>query len=190
MSVRKRHWTTRNGEQKEAWIVDYAVNGSRHIETFERKKDADARKAEVTVNLGKGTHIASSKTPTVREAGTLWLDACTGLERATVAEYEQHLRLHIEPYLGHYRLAHLTPPLIRQFEDDLRAVKLAPMPADPKPGGDRFKAKRSAVMVKKILTTLSTMLADMQERGLVAVNAARAASVARSGRRNDASKVS
>ena len=171
MSVRKRTWTTRKGETKEAWIVDYSVNGSRHIETFQRKKDADAREAEVTVNVGKGTHIAASKTPTVREAGKLWLDACAGLERATVGEYEQHLRLHIEPYLGHYRLAHLTPPVIRQFEDDLRAGKLAPMPTDPKPGGDRFKAKRSPVMVKKVLTTFGTMLADMQERGLVAVNA-------------------
>jgi len=25
MSVRKRVWTTRKGERKEAWIVDYAV---------------------------------------------------------------------------------------------------------------------------------------------------------------------
>jgi hypothetical protein len=154
MSVRKRQWTTRKGERKEAWIVDYALNGFRHIETFGRKKDADAREAEVAVNVGKGVHIAASKTPTVREAGKLWLDACAHLERATVAEYEQHLRLHIVPYLGHYRLAHLTPPAIRQFEDDLRAGKPALMPIDPKPGGDRFNAKRSAVMVRKILTTL------------------------------------
>jgi hypothetical protein len=99
----------------------------RHIETFGRKKDAEAREAEVTVNVGKGVHIAASKTPTVREAGKLWLHACAHLARATVAEYEQHLRLHIEPYLGQYRLAHLTPPAIRQFEDDLRAGKPAPM---------------------------------------------------------------
>ena len=108
MSVRKREWTTRKGEAREAWIVDYAVNGSRHIETFERKKEADARVAEVTVNIGKGTHVAPSKTPTVREAGKLWLDACAGLERATVDAYKQHLDLHIVPHLGHYRLAHLT----------------------------------------------------------------------------------
>jgi integrase len=170
MSVRKRAWTTRRGETKEAWIVDYSVNGSRHIETFDHKKDADAREAEVTVNVGKGVHIAPSKTPTVREAGRLWLDACAGLERATVEAYKQHLHLHIEPYLGHYRLAHLTPPVIRQFEDDLRAGKLAPMPAATKPG-ERFKARRSPAMVKKILTSLGTMLADMQERGLVAMNA-------------------
>ena len=173
MSVRKRVWTTRNGEAKEAWIVDYAVNGERHIETFERKKDADARKAEVTVNVGKGIHIAPSKTPTVRDAGKLWLEAhAADLERGTAVTYKQHLHLHIEPYLGHYRLAHLTPPVIRQFADDLRNGKPAPFPADLKLH-ERFKLKRSPAMVRKALTTLGTMLADMQERGLVATNAAR-----------------
>jgi hypothetical protein len=41
MSVRKRTWTTRRGERREAWIVDYVdQDGDRHIETFEREKDA------------------------------------------------------------------------------------------------------------------------------------------------------
>jgi integrase len=173
MSVRKREWTTRSGEQREAWIVDYSVNGSRHIETFERKKDADAREAEVTVNVGKGIHIAPSKTPTVREAGKLWLDSCAHIERTTADTYRQHLHLHIDPYLGHCRLAHLTPPVIRQFEDDLRAGKPAPFPPAQAPH-ERFKQKRSSAMTKKILTTLGNMLADMQERGLVAVNAVHA----------------
>jgi integrase len=117
MSVRKRVWTTRKGERKEAWIVDYAVSGERHIETFERKKDADAREAEVTVNVGKGTHIAPNKTPTVREAGRRWLEGCHHIERATAVTYRQHLHLHIDPYLGPVRLANLTPPVIRQFAD-------------------------------------------------------------------------
>ncbi len=173
MAVRKRVWTTRRGEQKEAWIVDYAVNGSRHIETFERKKEADAREAEVTVNVRKGIHIAPSKTPTVREAGKLWLEHCAHeLGRGTVATYKQHLHLHINPYLGHYRLAHLTTPMVRQFADDLRAGKPAPFPADEKPH-ERFKQKRSPAMVRKVRTTLGNMLADMHERGLVAMNAVR-----------------
>jgi integrase len=171
MAVRKRKWVTRRGEEKEAWIVDYAVNGERHIETFERKKDADAREAEVTVNVGKGIHIAPSKTPTVREAGKLWLDSLSHkIERATVVTYRQHLHLHIDPYLGQHRLAHLTPPVIRGFEDDLRAGKPAPFSPSEKPH-ERFKQKRSPAMVRKILTTLGTILADMQERGLVAINA-------------------
>jgi integrase len=42
MSVRKREWTTRKGEQKTAWVADYTdQSGKRHIETYTRKKDAD-----------------------------------------------------------------------------------------------------------------------------------------------------
>jgi integrase len=163
MSVRKRSWVTRKGETKEAWIVDYALNGSRHIETFKRKKDADAREAQVTVNVGKGIHIAPSKTPTVNEAGDLWIKACKAadLQRASVDAYEQHLRLHIMPALGPYRLAQLTTPLIREFADNLRAGRL--------PNGE----KRSAAMTKRVIVSLGTMLADAQERGLVATNVAR-----------------
>ena len=41
MSVRKRKWTTRTGEEREAWIVDYAdQSGERHVKHFARKKDA------------------------------------------------------------------------------------------------------------------------------------------------------
>ena len=40
MSVRKRTWTTRKGEEREAWIIDYFdQRRERHIETFGRKKD-------------------------------------------------------------------------------------------------------------------------------------------------------
>lgn len=43
MSVRKRTWKTASGEQRESWIVDYHdSDGDRHIESFARKKDADA----------------------------------------------------------------------------------------------------------------------------------------------------
>lgn len=163
MSVRKRTWTTRKGETKEAWIVDYAVNGERHIETFQRKKDADAREAQVTVNVGKGIHIAPNKTPTVKEAGNLWIEACEAAElhRSSTEAYEQHLRLHIVPALGAYRLAQLTTPLIREFADNLRAGRV--------PDGE----KRSQAMTKRVLVSLGTMLADAQERGLVATNVAR-----------------
>ena len=187
MAVRKREWITRRGEKREAWIVEYSVNGSRHIETFEKKKEADARYAEVTVNVRKGVHIAPSKTPTVREAGKLWLDGCSHIERATGDTYRQHLRLHINPYLGHYRLAHVTPPVVRQFADDLRAGKAAPFPTDEKLH-ERFKQKRSPEMVRKILTTLGTMLADMQERGLVAMNAARGLKKARKSEKKEQQK--
>ena len=75
MAVRKRIWKTKTGESREAWIVDYAdAAGDRHIETFSRKKDADARHGEVSVNVGKGVHVASSKSITVAEAAKRWAD--------------------------------------------------------------------------------------------------------------------
>ena len=84
MSVRKREWETRKGEAREAWIVDYSVNGSQHIKTFKRKKDADAYQAQVLVDIGKGVHIAASRSATVAEAGMKWLsDADERLEPAT-----------------------------------------------------------------------------------------------------------
>ena len=78
MSVRKRRWTTNKGETKEAWIVDYVDQiGDRHIQTFERKKEADDHWATVKVDVRKGIHIAPSKSPTVAGAADRWLQENT-----------------------------------------------------------------------------------------------------------------
>jgi integrase len=124
MSVRKRSWTTRRGEPREAWIVDYFdQDGDRHIETFERKKDADVRHATVTVDVRQGVHTAPSKSVTVREAAEGWIKRveADGLERATIREYRQHVDLHILPRIGRLKLAHLTPTRVEAFRDDLLA---------------------------------------------------------------------
>jgi integrase len=158
MSVRKRTWKAPNGETKEAWIVDYRDQyGDRHIKTFARKKDADAHHADVAVSVRTGTHTPDSRSPTVAEAGELWLKAAdaAGLERTTIEHYEQHLRVHIVPLIGGVKLAHLNVPTVRKFEDRL---------AD---------ANRSPVMVQKIRRSLGAILAEAQERGLVAQNVVR-----------------
>ena len=61
------------------------------------------------------------------------------------------------------KLAHLTVPMVRAFED-------------------RLRADRSPAMVRKVLGALSSILADAQERGLVAQNVARSL---RGSRRHD-----
>src|SRR3974377_192189 len=93
MSVRKRTWTTRKGEQREAWIVDYAdQRGERHIETFDRKKAAAARHAAVRVDVKAGVHVAPSKSVTVNEAAALWLAGIKPkIERATHVDYKGHV---------------------------------------------------------------------------------------------------
>jgi integrase len=158
MSVRKRTWRTSKGEEKTAWIVDYVDrDGDRHIETFPTKKQADAREADVSVNIRTGIHVAASKSETVLEAGEKWIEGAeaAALERATVAQYGQHLRFHIAPFLGSVKLSNLTVPTVREFEDRLR------------------QEGRSPAMVRKVLTSLSSILSDAHERGNVAQNVVR-----------------
>jgi integrase len=155
MSVRKRTWNSPNGEPKEAWVVDYVdQHGDRHLKTFAKKRDADAHHAIVGTAVRAGTHTADSKSVTVARAAELWLESCeaAGLERTTIDAYRQHADLHIDPVLGGLKLSQLTVPLVRGFEDRLR------------------RDGRSPVMVGKARRSLGALLADAQERGLVAQN--------------------
>jgi integrase len=168
MSVRRCIWITKTGERREAWVVNYTdQTGARRIATFERKRDADAYDAEVRAEVRKGVHTAPSESPTVAEAGDLWITSCeiNGLERATIENYRQHLRLHIVPYLGRLKLAQLSVPLIRKFEDDLRTGKSA--------SEQHEDERRSASMIKRVVVSLGSLIADAQERGLVAQNVVR-----------------
>src|SRR3954447_25844622 len=158
MSIRKRTWKTSKGEPKEAWVVDYVDQaGKRHLKTFARKKEADAYRIAAGHQISQGTHTADRQSITVADAARGWLRSCEAhhLEAATLVGYRQHVALHIEPYLGLERLSQLTTPMIRDFEDRLR------------------RDGRSPAMVRKILTSLGSLLADAQERGLVARNVAR-----------------
>jgi integrase len=155
MSVRKRTWKSPAGEPREAWVVDYVdQHGDRHLKTFAKKRDADAHHAIVGTAVRAGVHTADSKSVTVAKAAELWLESCeaAGLERATIAAYRQHARLHITPILGALRLSQLTVPLVRGFEDRLR------------------RDGRSPAMVRNARRSLGGILADAQERGLVAQN--------------------
>jgi integrase len=168
MSVRKRTWTTRKGAEKETWIVDYVdQGGKRHLKTFQRKKEADAYHSQVNVDVARGEHTPDSGSITVAEAGKLWIATAerNGLERTTVDQYRQHLELHITPYLGRLKLSQLSAPLVREFEDRLRAGTAAP--------GEAEGIARSPAMTKKVLGSLGSIIADAQERGKVARNVVR-----------------
>ena len=172
MSVRKRAWTTSKGEHKEAWVVDYVdQTGKRRLKTFTKKKAADNFSATANVEIRAGVHTADSASVTVAEAGRRWVDTAEKgspgrepLERATVTAYRQHLKLHIEPYLGNVKLSQLTAPMVREFE-----AKLA---RGDTPGGGEPQP-RSPAMVRKVRVSLSSLLSDAQERGLVSRNVVR-----------------
>jgi integrase len=152
MSVRKRIWTTKTGEAREAWVVNYTDQaGNRRLKTFRKKRDADQWHAKVTTEIGQGIHSAGPTT--IAQAGENWLQSreAAGRERTTLTGYRQQLELHIAPFIGNVKLADLTLPRVRHFEDMLRET-------------------RSPAMVRKILVSLSAILADAQDRGFVAQN--------------------
>jgi integrase len=156
MSVRKRSWRTPNGEIKEAWVADYVdQSGERHIQTFNRKKDADEYHATVRVDVRQGVHTPQNKSITVTEAAEDWI-AFVKLEereRSTIDQYRQHVDLHIVPRIGLEKLAKLTTPRINKFRDELLADLSRPM-------------------AKKVLTSLKALLRDAKRRGNVAQNVA------------------
>jgi integrase len=168
MSVRKRKWVTTKGITKEAWIIEYVdQKGDRHLKTFQKKKEADAYYATVKVEVRQGEHTPDSASVTVAEAGKLWVATgeTDGLERSTIDQYRQHLELHIAPYLGRVKLSQLSGPMVREFKDKLAH-------GTPAPGADTAEP-RSPAMIAKVLRSLSSLLSDAQERGLVTRNVVR-----------------
>jgi integrase len=166
VSIRKRNWRNRDGSQSEAWVVAYTDQaGKRRLKTFDRKRDAEAFQAAVSVDLRRGLHVPDRQSILVAEAARIWLEVCeaTGLEPTTIAAYKQHVALHIVPLLGGVKLATLSAPMVRAFEDALRR-------------------DRSPAMVRKVRSSLGSILAEAQERGLVAQNVVRSLRVRRHGR--------
>jgi integrase len=154
VSVRKRKWTTSKGEEKEAWIVAYSQDGRRHIETFKRKKDADAKAQQVGVDIRAGTHTPASRSITVRQAADDWIKTAEveGREALTIAQYRQHAN-HIAQRIGPVRLANLTATQVNAFRDDLLATM-------------------SKALARKVMTSLKSLLKDAWRRGKVAQNVA------------------
>jgi integrase len=172
MSVRKRTWKTAEDEERSAYVVAYSVadpnnrgKRTRHIRTFDRRREADEFHSQVRVDIKKGVHTPTSRSITVEAAGREWLDSCGDLERTSRDQYGQHLKFHIVPYLGAVKLSSLTVAIVREWQDRLRNGVPAP--------GERETKPRSPAMVKKVTTSLSSLIADALERGKIAHNVVR-----------------
>jgi integrase len=166
MSVRKRTWATKAGDRREAWVVDYsAQEGTRHIQTFNRKRDADEYLATVKVDVRHGIHTAPSQSSTVAEAAEGWLAwiEVEGREPATLKQYRSHVIYHINPRLGGERLAALTTPRINALRDELLRDLSRPL-------------------ARKVMISMKAILKDAQRRGNVAQNVALPVSVRMSAR--------
>jgi integrase len=175
MSIRKRTWTTSKGP-REAWVVDYstfdAKSGQRirSLRTFLLKRDAEAFAADTHVDIRKGIHVPQSTSLTVAQAGDKWIRRCQddNLESTSIERNEQHLRLHIKPFIGHLRLPQVTVPAVREFQAMLK------------------KKDRSDAMVRGVTGSLRAIFAEAQESGHINQNPVSALSHHR--RRNGAER--
>lgn len=141
-----------------AWVVAYRdQHKKRVLKTFPTEKEAKAWSVNALHEVQLGTHSRASASKTVAEAWLLWLEQgeADGLEFGTTLARKQHLKVHVEPSIGHLRLANLTTPLLYDFDKKLR------------------DKGTSIAMRRKILTSSKTMLSFAQGRGLVAQNVAR-----------------
>jgi len=137
------------------WRAAYTDNaGIRRKKQFAKKTDAKVWLIQTEHDLTKGIHTPGSVSPTVKQAAALWLTRCQEkrLEPMTLRQYQQHVQLHILPYLGSRKLAEFNAPAINAYADQLRA------------------AGSSAVMVRKIMVSLGSIFREARRRGQCATD--------------------
>jgi integrase len=136
------------------WQASYIDGaGKRRAKLFERKSDGEAWLVETRHDLARGVHTPASLSPTVKDAAALWIKRCNEkkLEQSTICSYEEHVDLHIVPFIGAKKLADLTVPAVNAFADQLRD------------GG------RSAAMMKRVIRSLGAIFKEARRRGLSAL---------------------
>ena len=157
------------------WQVTFTDQlGRRRAKLFERKKDADAFLVKARYQVANNTFLADADSMTVSEAAKAWLDHCkircdTGrrMERTTLREYRDKVRLHIEdPEVGiaQVKLSKLTRQHVNAFRDRLLA------------------SGRSEHMARRALSVLKLLLTHAIDNGHAHVNAAEGVKVIRASR--------
>jgi integrase len=133
------------------WRASYTDGaGVRRKKQFRKKSAAEAWLVETCHDVARGTHTPGSVSPTVKEAGALWIKRCNEkqLEPMTIKGYEEHCELHIYPYIGAKKLSDLTVPAVNAFADQLRDTG------------------RSSEMIKRVVRSLGAIFKEARRRGL------------------------
>jgi integrase len=132
-------------------------HGARHAKLFKFEREAKAYLKKVAPEVDAGIHTPPRNSVTVAVAAQNWLDHCETVEKlasATITQYENHVRKHIEPKIGHLKLSHLTAADIEKFKDDL------------------LRAGMSRAMVVKVLVSTKAILREAMRQHKVAQNVA------------------
>jgi integrase len=169
-TITKRIWTTRRGEQREAWVVRYAdQEGKWRLKTFAKQKDAKDWQTTTLHQVKEGTHTPDSKSETLDQACAAWVNRgeAEKLEPSTITQRKQHVNLHILPLLGKdTKLSKLTMARVEELRDELLTT-------------------RSHELAKKVLTSLKGVLTTAKKRGMVAQNVALGVRITTNGRHRE-----
>jgi integrase len=133
------------------WRASYTDGaGVRRTKQFPRKSEGEAWLVETRHDIARGLHTPSSMSPTVKEAAALWIKRCNEkrLEAMTVKGYEEHVELHIVPFIGAKKLVEITVPAVNAFADQLR------------------EAGRSSEMIRRVIRSLGGIFKEARRRGL------------------------
>jgi integrase len=121
------------------WSASYTDGaGVRRTKQFAKKSAGEAWLVETCHDVARGIHTPGSVSPKVKEAAALWIKRCNEkqLEPMTIKGYEEHVDLHIVPFIGAKKLSEMTVPACNAFADQLREAGL------------------SAAMIKKVVRSL------------------------------------
>jgi integrase len=133
------------------WQASYVDGaGKRRAKLFDRKGDGEAWLVKVSHDLSQGMHTAAGASPTVAQAGELWLKRARdkNLEHSTIKYYGEHLHLHIVPFIGAKKLSEITAPMVSAFADRLR------------------EEGRSSEMIRRAVRSLGGVFKEARRRGL------------------------
>jgi integrase len=139
------------------WQASYVDGaGNRRAKLFDRKSDGESWLTETRHDLVRGLHTPGSISPTVKDAGALWIKSRNEkkLEPMTIKGYEEHLDLHIYPFIGAKKLSDLTVPAIKAFARQL------------------LEGGRSPEMIRRVVRSLGAIFVEARNWGLSSVNPA------------------
>ncbi|MGO7439730.1 tyrosine-type recombinase/integrase [Rhizobium ruizarguesonis] len=178
-TITKRKWTNKSGDH-EAWVLAWTdASGKRHKKQFDKKRDAEAHRTEVTHQVSVGTFRADAASTTINDAVTDYLkllaDRRDRGEHVTEHYYrtvEGQLRNYVAPTEEHRAKQPEKTRIV--FDGGISAVKLSQ--ASAKVIGDFRDRLRAAgvgvVTTRRILGSLSRALQNAVGNDLMAINPA------------------
>ena len=101
-SIRKRSWTTKSGEKRTAWQLNYVDrHGALQQKQFMSKREADDERVRIEGQIATGVHVPDKNSISVGDAAKAFLSDFEQLVdagkrgRVTFRGYEAQIRLHI-----------------------------------------------------------------------------------------------